>query len=150
MGIICELYRISDSNIEELKTMCPEKAEELLTNNYAYVYGKYHKQNDTVFSMDKGWAITRFLLQECNNKLEKLNERYLKSHDVKLIAKILENIKIKDLKNIYDQEQLIQNEIYRAKYEVSWKYIDDYHLKLYKSGFKRASEFNSGIVINYN
>ncbi|MEW7278515.1 DUF1877 family protein [Aquimarina sp. 2201CG1-2-11] len=154
MGIICELYRINDSKIEELKKLDHEVAEEYLDENYAYVHGKYHKQNDTVFSMDKGWGITLFLIQECDNStgkiLDKLNDRFIKSNDVKLINKILESIQIEDLKNVYDKEKLIKNHVYGAKYEVHWEYINNYHLKLYKSGFKRASELNDGIAINYS
>ncbi|MEW7289388.1 DUF1877 family protein [Aquimarina sp. 2304DJ70-9] len=154
MGIICELYRISDSEIEELKKIQPEVAEEFLDENYASIYGKYHKENDTVFSMDKGWAVTRFLIQECdistNKVLSKLDDQFIKSDDVKLIHKMLELIRIEDLQNVYDQKKLIENNIYRAKYDFYWEYIDNYHLKIYKSGFKRASELNDGIAINYN
>ncbi len=154
MGIVCELYRISDSKIEELKKLDPDIAEEFLDENYANIYGKYHKQNDTVFSMDKGWAVTRFLLQECDNSsnkiLNKLDERFINSNDVKLISKVLELIKIADLQRVYNQDKSIKNHIYGAKYDVYWGYIDNYHLKLYKTGFKRASELNDGIATNYN
>ncbi len=154
MGIVCELYRISDSEIEELKKLNPGIAEEFLDENYASRYGKYHKENDTVFSMDKGWAVTRFLIQECDNSpnkiLNKLDDRFIKSNDVKVINKMLELIEIEDLQRVYNQDKLIENHVYHAKYDVHWEYIDNYHLKLYKSGFKRASELNDGIVINYN
>ncbi|GAA0728486.1 hypothetical protein GCM10009430_37700 [Aquimarina litoralis] len=154
MGIICELYRISDSKIEELKKLDPDIAEEFLDENYAYIYGKYHKQNDTVFSLDKGWGVTRFLLQECDNSsdkiLNKLDKRFIKSNDVKLINKVLELIEIGDLKKVYNKDKLIKNHIYGAKYDVYWEYINNYHLKLYKSAFKRASELNDGIATNHN
>ncbi|WP_299339468.1 DUF1877 family protein [uncultured Psychroserpens sp.] len=153
MGIICELYRLSDSEIEELKKLNIDDAEEYLDEKFAWVDSVYHKQNDTVFSMDKGWGITRFLIQEYdkspNKILAKLNERFVKSNDVKLINKELESIEIEDLKNIYNQEKLIENHVYHANYEVHWEYINNYHLKLYKSGFKKASELNSGIAITY-
>ena len=154
MGIVCELYRLPDSEIEELKKLNIDDAEGYLNEKFAWVDSKYHKQNDTVFSMDKGWGITRFLIQECDNStnkiLTKLNERFITSNDVKLIHEELALIEIEDLKNIYNQEKLIENHVYHAKYEVRWDYINNYHLKLYKSGFKKASELNSGIAINYN
>ena len=154
MGIVCELYRLPDSEIEELKKLNTDDVEEYLDEKFAWVDSEYHKQNDTVFSMDKGWGITRFLIQECDNTtnkiLDKLNERFVKSNDVKLVNEALESIKIEDLKKVYDKEKLIENHVYHAKYEVHWEYINNSHLKLYKSGFKRASELNSGIAINYN
>lgn len=154
MGIVCELYRISDNEIEELEKLNPDKAEEFLDENYASIYGRFHKENDTVFSMDKGWAITRFLIQECdkspNKILSKLNDRFVKSNDVKLINETLNSIEIDDLKKVYNKKKLIENYVYHAEYDVHWEYIDNYHLQLYKSGFKRASELNNGIAINYN
>ncbi|WP_405368092.1 DUF1877 family protein [Nonlabens sp. Asnod2-A12] len=154
MGIVCEIYRMPDSEIEELKKLNIDDVEEYLDEKFAWVDSEYHKQNDTVFSMDKGWGITRFLIQKCdnspNNILTKLNERFVKSNDVKLISKELESIDIEDLKNVYNKEKLIANHVYHAKYEVHWEYINNWHLKLYKSGFKKASELNSGIAINYN
>ncbi len=102
MGIVCELYRMPDSEIEELKKLTIDDAEEYLNEKFAFVYSQYHKQNDTVFSMDKGWGITRFLIQECDNSpnkiLTKLNERFIKSDDAKLMNKALESIGIEDLK----------------------------------------------------
>ena len=154
MGIICELYRISDSEIEKLNKLNSEQAEEFLDENYASIYGKYHKENDTVFSMDKGWGITRFLIQECDKSksgiLAELNNRFIKSDNVKLINEIIKSIEIQDLESAYDKEKLIENHVYNAKYEVDWEYINKYHLKLYKSAFNRASELNDGIAINYN
>ncbi|GAB5564277.1 MAG: hypothetical protein Wins2KO_13400 [Winogradskyella sp.] len=154
MGIVCELYRLPDSEIEELKKLNIDEAEVYLDEKFAWVDSDYHKQNDTVFSMDKGWDITRFLIQECDHSpgkiLAKLNERFIKSIDVKLINKELETIGIEHLKNAYNQEKLIENYVYHAKYKIHWDYIDNWHLKLYKSGFKKASESNCGIAINYN
>jgi len=154
LGIVCELYRLPDSEIEELKKLHIDDAEEYLGEKFAFVDSEYHKQNDTVFSMDKGWGIARFLIQECDNSpnkiLAKLNERFIKSDDVKLVNKELESIEIENLKNVYNHEKLIANHVYRGKYEINWDYINNWHLKLYKSGFKKASELDSGIAINYN
>lgn len=42
MGIVCELYRISDQKIEELKQLEPDIAEEYLDLNYASIFGIYY------------------------------------------------------------------------------------------------------------
>ena len=154
MGIICELYRLPDSEIEELKKLDVDQAEEYLNEKFAFVDSEYHKQNDTVFSMDKDWNIARFLIQQCDNSqnkiLLKLNDRFIKSEDVKLVNEALELIEIENLKKVYNQEKLIENYVYRGNYEINWDYINNWHLKVYKSGFKRASEMDSGIAIHYN
>lgn len=153
MGIVCELYRLPDFEIEELKKLDADDLEEYLDEKFAWIDSQYHKQNDTVFSMDKGWDITRFLIQECDKSLikilDKLNEVFVRSNDVKLVYEELRSIRVEHLKAIYDQEKLINNAVYSATDEVNWTYINN-HLKIYKSGFRIASEFNSGIVINYN
>jgi len=72
LGIICELYRFPDSEIEALKKLNTYEVEEYLNKKFAWVDSKFHKQNETVFSMDKGWGITRFLIQECDNSKNKI------------------------------------------------------------------------------
>ena len=152
MGIICELYRIPDTEIEELEKLNTDEIEEYLNEKFAWVDSKYHKQNDTVFSLDKGWSITSFLIQECddtpNKILKKLDNLFIKSPEVKEMNRLLESITIDDLKSKYNQEKLIKNYVYRAKMKVNWEYIN-YHLELYKSGFKKAAEHKNGIAISY-
>ena len=53
MGIVLEFYRLSDEKIVELKNQSEKLCSEYLDDNYANVLGKEHKENDTVFSLDK-------------------------------------------------------------------------------------------------
>ena len=153
MGIVCELYRMSDSEIEELKKLKPEVAEEFLDENYAYIYGKHHRRNDTVFSMDKGWGVTKFLLKKAdfstNKILNELDKKYIKSDIVKQINNVLTEITVDQLLDLCDPNELIQKDVYRAEIGKSKENIK-YHFELYKAGFKKAAELNNGIVINYN
>jgi phage terminase large subunit-like protein len=144
---------MSDSEIEELKKLKPEVAEEFLDKNYAYIYGKYHRQNDTVFSMDKGWDIAKFLLKKAdfstNKILTELDKKYIKSDIVKQINKVLAEITVDQLLDLCDPNELIEKKVYRAEIGKSKESIE-YNFDLYKAGFKKAAELNSGIVINYN
>tara|TARA_Y100000782_G_scaffold115436_1_gene158401 strand:+ start:4860 stop:5327 length:468 start_codon:yes stop_codon:yes gene_type:complete len=150
MGIICELYRIKDATIDELKAMPAEQSENFLLENYASIYGIYHHENDTVFSMDKGWAITRFLIQQCdaseNNCLSLLDEHFLKSDAVKELQKELSKLEISDLQTVYNKQKLITNNIYRGDRDFSWDYIKNFHFKVYQVAFQKAVEYNDGIV----
>ncbi len=154
MGIVCELYRMSDSEIGKLEKLSYDDAEEFLDENYASIDGKYHKQNDTVFSMDKGWGITSFLLQQFDNSEDKvlnsLNQRFIKSDVTRRINSILKSVEIEDLIPYYDKTKLLENGMYGAKRDFTWDYIDKYHLRLYKLAFERASELNHGITLNYH
>ena len=153
MGIVCELYRLSDANIEELQKLSSEVIEEFLTENYACVDGIHHKQNDTVFSMDKGWDVTKFLLKKTdfsrNKILNELDNQYIKSNLVKQIHQVLTDITIDQLLDLCDPNELIQNKVYRADIGKNKAYIE-YHLNVFKAGFKKAAELNSGIVIFCN
>ena len=144
---------MSDSDIEKLEKLKPEVAEEFLDENYAYIYGKYHEQFDTVFSMDKGWDITKFLLKKAdfstNKILTELDKKYIKSDLVKQINHILNEITIERLMELCEPNELIENNIYRGEVGKNKKYIE-YHFDLYKAGFNKAAELNDGIVINYN
>ena len=152
MGIVCELYRISDSEIEKLTKLKPEIAEEFLDENYSWVEGKLHSIDNTVFSMSKGWDITKFLLKKADFStykiLTELDGKYIKSDKAKEVNKVLNKITIEQLMDLYDQIELIENDVYRAEVEKNKEYIE-YHLNYYKSAFKKASELNDGIVIHY-
>ena len=70
MGIICGLYRIEYKTIEALINN-PETSQNWNDENYSNVFGKYHIENETLFERDKGWAVAKFLLKECDSTKEK-------------------------------------------------------------------------------
>ncbi len=153
MGIICELYRMSDADIEELTRVDPGIAEKFINDNYGNVYGKFHKQNDTVFSLDKGWDVTKFLLKKADFSADKilneLDKKYINSSNVKRMNNVIKQLKIENLLDLCDPIELIKNNVYRAEIGKNKENIE-YHLNIYKSGFNRASEMNDGIVINFD
>ena len=144
---------MSDDAIDELAKLDDESAENYLDENYAYVYGRYHSQGDTVFSMDKGWDVTRYLLKKVdpseNKILHKLDDKHIHSQFVKEIDNILEGIEIENLISQFNIDELRLNRVYRAESGSSDQYIEG-HLNCYKQGFKRASEMNHGIVIHFH
>lgn len=152
MGLVCELYRVSDVDIDELSQLSYEELEDFLDENYAWVDGKQHYQNDIVFSMDKGWDIIKFLLKKVtypkNTILNRLDERFVKSKEAKLIYDIIKDITIDDLMQVLNTAEMIEKKVYKA--EISDKKYINYHLETYKAGFKKASEFNSGIIIHFS
>jgi len=151
LGTVCELYRMSDTDINRLSRLSHEEAEEFLDEKYANVDGELHKENDTVFYMDKGWDVTKFLLQKVDPSKDKilngLNSRFIKSNDTELINGVLEKITIDSLIQVLDTNEMIENEVYWA--EIEDKDYINFHLKAYKAGFKKASESNSGLVIYF-
>lgn len=152
MGIICELYRISDADIDRLEKLDTNDIEEILIEQYTSIYGAQHQPGDTVFSMDKYWDITRFLIIQTErfpvDAAELLIKTYIHSEEVKFIHEALRSIEIHDLMRAYHRETLIANHVYRAEYDLNWEFIDSHHLKVYKAAFAKASEMNSGVVVD--
>lgn len=161
MGMICEFYRVTDKVISELKTYTEDELSEHLNENYASVSGKYHRENDIVFCLDKAWDVSRFLIIT-NDTSEStilqniygspINENfysvynYLLSDEVLKINKTLQNIEIDDLYNSYDEEKMICQNIYRAT-GFSWIFIKQ-HIETIMAAFKRSAELNEGLIIN--
>jgi len=142
---------MSDADINKLSKLSYDDAEEFLDEKYAWVDGEFHKENDTVFYMDKGWDVTKFLIKKVdpskNKVLNGLDSRFIKSKDAELINDVLEKISIDDLMQVLDTNEMIENGVYWA--EIDEKDYINYHLKAYKDGFKKASELKSGIVIYF-
>lgn len=159
MGIVCELYRIADSRIEELKKMDSEIAEEFLDEHFANIYGKYHKENDTIFSMDKGWDIARFLIKKKDDSEDKflqiLDTKFIESDKAKRVNLLLDKIINEQIKDACDRTLMSKNQIYLAKRLEDWDETNFWnyifpHLETYKKAFRKASELNEGIVFNFN
>lgn len=149
---------MSDSKIEELKKMETEIEEEFLDDLYANVLGECHKENDTVFSMDKGWDITRFLIKQKDDSgdkfLQALDHKYIKSDQVKRIYVLLNKITNEQIKDICNRKLMVENQVYLAKRLENWNEANFWnyilpHLEIYKGAFKKASELNHGIVFNF-
>jgi len=161
--MILELYRLLDENIIELKNQSEQSCAEYLEQNYASVYGKEHKEDDTVFSLDKTWDVIRFLLIEADKTERKilsgvygepLNDSnyngysFLLTENVKLINHKLQKITKEDLLQFYNGEKMEVQSIYNAtNYEMDFLKAK---FELLKSSFKKASKLNSGFVISIN
>jgi hypothetical protein len=157
MGIVQELYRVSDSDIDMLINISPESAEEYLSENYSYVYGKYHLEGDTHFYLDKAWHVVHFLFLE-NDWSESKSLQYLegtpltsdgtyfiKSREVKIIYNILFQIPIENLKNSVDIDRMEREKIYRFQSAKNWEHIEYYVNEMLKA-FKKASECGDGLI----
>jgi hypothetical protein len=150
---------VSDSKIGELKKMQSEIAEKFLDDHYANILGEYHKENDTVFSMDKGWDIARFLIKQKDDSNDKflqiLDKKYIESDKAKRVNLLLEEIVNEQIKDICDRKLMVENQVYFAKRLESWNETNFWnyifpHLETYKKAFRKASELNHGIVFNFN
>ena len=128
MGIVCGFYRVEDEIIEELLKK-PESSQDWIDENYAYVFGKYHIENETVFEVDKGWAVAKFLLKEndyTNHKIlnsldgEELNPneydfpKYIKSIKVKEKSEILKTISEEKIREVFNVEKMQINNVYNS------------------------------------
>ena len=161
MGIVLEFYRLSDEKIVALKNQSEKLCSEYLDDNYAYVFGKEHKENDTVFSLDKTWDVIRFLMIEADkteSKIlselygESLNQKFhgdynfLLSKKVKAINNILREIETKDLFEFYNEEKMENQMIYKAS-GFHQDFLED-QIEIVKLAFEKAANSNSGLIIN--
>jgi hypothetical protein len=162
MGFICELYRIDDLTIDQIIEN-PEWGNKFISHNYAEVYGPQHVENDTVFSIDKAWAIADYLItqyakskgEEVNILSDKLDKHYsgsdglrvIKSQEVKRVNELIKYIDPFTISEFYDREDTIKN----YRYGADWiKQIDDYvicHVIKIKEAYGKASYKNDGLVV---
>jgi hypothetical protein len=165
MGIVCGYYRIENEIIENLKTES-ENAQNWIDENYSNVYGKYHIENETVFEIDKGWAVAKYLLKECDKTSEKVlnkidgteinkfdydSPKYIYSENVKEIYQALEKITEDEIKVIFNIQKMREQNIYNADFfdESNWDFLM-LHINTIKNAFRKATEKENGIIINYH
>ncbi len=161
MGMILEFYRLSDEKIIELKNRPEQSYTEYLQDNYASVFGNEHKENDTVFSLDKTWDVIRFLIVESDTTTNKVsNELYGKplmensyngynflfSEKVKILNLLLQQTQISDLYKFYDEEKMNNQSIYKAS-DFHWSFIEK-QIEIVKLAFQKSANSNSGLIIN--
>lgn len=159
--MILEFYRLPDEKIIQLKNQSEESCSEYLEENYASVLGKEHKENDTVFSLDKTWDVIRFLFieaDETENKIlselygESLTEKsyenynFLLSKKVKVISHLLQEMRTKDLFMFYNEEKMENQMVYKA----SGFHRDflEAQIEIVKLAFRKAAISNSGLIVN--
>ena len=150
---------MSDSKIEELKKMKSQIAEEFLDDHFANILGEYHRENDTVFSMDKGWDIARFLIKQTDKSKDKflqiLDKKYIESDQAKRVNELLCGINSDGIKEVCDRKLMAEKQVYLAKRlenwteQNFWNYISP-HLETYKKAFQKAVELNHGIVFHFH
>ncbi len=161
MGMILEFYRLSDEKITELKNQPEEVYIAYLQDNYAYIFGKEHKENDTVFSLDKTWDVIRFLIIQSDstidNRLSKIYGKpltnnsnnlvnFLYSEEVKSINSLLQETPIENLRQFYNEEKMEIQSIYKAS-DFDWIFLEK-EIEILKLAFQEASKKNSGLIIN--
>ena len=158
--MILEFYRLSDEKIIELINQPDKASSEYLEKNFASVYGKDHKENDTVFSLDKTWSVIRFLFVQADNTENKIvSELYgeslanksfgysfLLSKKVKVINHLVQEIQTNDLFKFYDEVKMENEMVYYAS-SFHRNYIEK-HIEILKLAFEKAANSNSGLIIN--
>jgi len=165
MGIVCGLYRIKNEIIENLLSES-EKAQNWIDENYASVYGKYHVENETVFEIDKGWAVAKYVLKRCGrtdenvldhidgteiNKLNFDSPKFIYAENVKEIYKVLEKITEEQIREVFSIQKMIEDHVYKADFfdESNWDFLM-LHINTIKTAFRKATEKENGIIINYH
>jgi hypothetical protein len=162
MGLICELYRIDDATIDKIVEN-PKWGFDFILYNYAEVGGSFHKQNDTVFSTDKAWAIADYLISkyakskgiEINVLGEKVEKDYsgseglrvIKSKEVKRVHEIIKQIDTSTISKFYVREETIKNYRYSADLIEE---VDDYiisHVGKIMEAYSKAASKNEGLVV---
>lgn len=158
MGLICELYRINDSLIEDI-LKDPDWGYNYICEHYAWVSAPNHFTGDTVFSMDKAWNITKFLFlkylatkgvhfdvlgQKANPKYSGSDDLYVvKSKDVDFINSIIKDIEVEEIARYMNEIEV--QEINGS----DWIETDDYlsyHIKNVKDAYREAALHGQGIV----
>ena len=134
-------------------------AEEFLDDHFANILGEYHRENDTVFSMDKGWDIARFLIKQTDKSKDKflqiLDKKYIESDQAKRVNELLCGINSDGIKEVCDRKLMAEKQVYLAKRlenwteQNFWNYISP-HLETYKKAFQKAVELNHGIVFHFH
>ncbi len=166
MGIVCGLYRFSKETIEQLKSK-PEQAQAYIDENYTWVSGKYHIQDEITFEIDKAWDIARFLLIKCDPTIDKklahlygipINPddgwdapRYIDPENVQAVHDTLQMISVEQLVDANDQKEMVQNNVYAADWwdEPDWDYFK-FHIETIKKAFAKAAENGNGIIMNFH
>lgn len=159
--MILEFYRLSDEKITELRNQSEQFYIEYLQDNYAYVFGKEHKENDTVFSLDKTWDVIRFLIIESDmtigkssNKLygEPLTENshngfnFLFSQDVETMDNLLQKTQTKDLRQFYNEAKMKRQSIYKTS-DFDWSFLES-QIEIVKLAFQKSAKSKSGLIIS--
>ena len=152
---------MSDEKITELRNQSEQFYIEYLQDNYAYVFGKEHKENDTVFSLDKTWDVIRFLIIESDmtigkssNKLygEPLTENshngfnFLFSQDVETMDNLLQKTQTKDLRQFYNEAKMKRQSIYKTS-DFDWSFLES-QIEIVKLAFQKSAKSKSGLIIS--
>lgn len=160
MGIVCNFLRVSNETINYLLAN-PDISDNYLSQNYASVYGKFHRENNTVFYTDKAWSIALYLLKESNSNLRvylegnfltnDLTDKYIRPEEVLIIYSNIKHIAPDTLKKIHDSEKMKQNYIYGAdSFTIeSWDYIKE-HIVTIQNAFTKAAACNEGIILYFS
>ncbi len=159
--MILEFYRLSDEKIIELFNQPEKVCSEYLEKNYASVYGKEHRENDTVFSLDKTWAVIRFLIISADTTENKIlselygesqtdnvfdNYNFLLSKKVEVMNDLLQEMQTNDLFKFYDEIKM-KNEMVYNESSYHLDYLEK-QIEIVKLAFEKAANSNSGLIIN--
>jgi len=161
MGMILEFYRLPDEKITELRNLPERSYTNYLQDNYASIFGSMHRENDTVFSLDKTWDVIRFLIVEADATVDKslkelygepLTENYYDGYNymfsdkVKIIHGLLQAIQTKDLYSFFDDEKMERQSIYKA-FGFHWSFLEA-QIEIVKAAFKKSANTDCGLIIS--
>jgi hypothetical protein len=163
MGLVCELYRVSDTFIHALLEN-PAQAAAVVEARFEREDSKYRKDNDLNSQMDKAWDIAFFLLKEADPTQKVLANiygtkfdptgfeslAYITAAQVTEIDLILSGLTIAQIRQAYNLDKMLEENIYRADAFTldNWDYIKK-HIDAIIAIFKRAAEAKQGIIINF-
>jgi len=159
MGIVCNFLRVSNETINYLLAN-PDISDDYLSENYASVFGKFHRENDTVFYTDKAWSVALYLLKESNptlsiylegNMLTNDSDKYIRPEEVLIVYNNIKLIVPDTLKKFHDYGKMMQNHIYGAdKFTIeSWDYVKE-HIITIQDAFSKAAACNEGIILYFS
>jgi hypothetical protein len=166
MGVCCGFYRMSNEMVDNLKSQ-PEHAQNYIDENYCWISGKYHIEDDIVFETDKAWDIVKFLLQKCDpspgkvlqelygKKIDPAGDwdysRYINAEKVRQILRVIQIISPEQIIKAYNHDEMIKDGVYRARLydEPDWDYFF-FHIETMKRAFAKAVASGDNIVVHFH
>jgi hypothetical protein len=158
MGIVCEFYVVKDKIIDEFLAK-PSEFEDYFEENYVYVFGKFHKEEENMFYCDKAWDVARYLFQQNSTTLSELLGReientemksYIKANEVKKINEIISQITLEQILQTYNEIKIVNDYVYNSERFIetkNWEYVSK-HVETFYKAFKTAAENNAGIIVS--
>ena len=85
------------------------------------------------------------------NKFDNDSPKYIYSENVQEINQVLEKITEEKIRAVFSIQKMIEENVYNADFfdESNWDFLM-LHINTIKNAFRKASEKENGIIINYH